>query len=458
MRGARWSLLLLALGLSIQLLGKPATGQESPPNILVILTDDQRAAGTVTQLAMPATRRWLRDSGTRFPNAFATTPLCCPSRASIYTGQYAHNHGVRLNDDAPKLDHTDTVQRYLGEAGYQTGIVGKYLNRWPIEEPPPFFERYALLDPPAYWGAQANEDGHVRQVSRYSTDYIAARARALIRDFEVTDQTPWMLFVQTNASHPPYQPERAYADVPVGRWNGNPAVAERNLKDKPPYVRNAKNPVTLEEGREIRRRQLRTLMSVDDLVQLIFQTLAHARELGRTLVFFLSDNGFMWGEHGQRAKAHSYTHSVAIPFFVRWPGHLEPGTVDPRLVANIDVAPTILDAAGVVPSHEVDGRSLLEPFSRTHLFLEFFNTPPTMRIPPWASSRTTAEQYVEYYSGDPQRVVFREYYDLQADPWELRNLLRDGDPSNNPASLGLIQAQVDQGRGCYGTVGPEACP
>jgi arylsulfatase A-like enzyme len=439
-------------------LGEPAIGQESPPNILVILTDDQRAAGTVTQLAMPATRRWLLDSGTRFPNAFATTPLCCPSRASIYTGQYAHNHGVLLNDDTPKLDHADTVQRYLLDAGYQTGIVGKYLNNWPIEEPPPFFERFALLDPPEYWGARANQDGHLRTVSRYSTDYIAARSRALIKDFEATDTTPWLLFVQTNAPHAPFRPEPAYADAPVGKWNGNPAVAERNLDDKPPYVRDDTNPVTLEEGREFRRRQLRTLMSVDDLVQLVFQTLADARELGRTLVVFLSDNGFMWGEHGRGAKTHAYTHSVAIPFFVRWPGHSVPGAMDPRLVANIDVAPTILDAAGVTPAHEVDGRPLFNPFSRTHLFLESFFTPPAKGIPPWGSSRTTTEQYVEYYSGDPQRVVFREYYDRQADPWELRNLLRDGDPSNNPASLGLLEAQVNQGRGCHGTVGPEACP
>src|SRR5918992_225131 len=169
MRGARWSLLLLAVGLSIQPLGESAIGQESPPNILVILTDDQRAAGTVTQLAMPATRRWLLDSGTRFPNAFATTPLCCPSRASIYTGQYAHNHGVRLTEDA--LDHRNTLQRYLQEAGYQTGIVGKFLNSWDYQNDPPHFDRFTLIHRGGF-NHDANRDGQIVHLKGYHNTVV----------------------------------------------------------------------------------------------------------------------------------------------------------------------------------------------------------------------------------------------------------------------------------------------
>ena len=109
--------------------------QEERPNILVIITDDQRASMSF----MPQTVEWLQRGGTRFSRAFATTPLCCPSRASIFTGQYAHNHGVRLNHDAEKLNQEETIQRYLQDAGYRTAIVGKYLNEWDLSRDPPYF-------------------------------------------------------------------------------------------------------------------------------------------------------------------------------------------------------------------------------------------------------------------------------------------------------------------------------
>jgi arylsulfatase A-like enzyme len=464
--GRRWALRAVALvaagSLSLGVAQVPPVSGGTPdpgrPNILVILTDDQRAAGTVIPSFMPATIRWFRNRGVRYPNAFATTPLCCPSRATIFTGQYAHNHGVRLNDDTPKLDHDDTVQAYLRDAGYRTGIVGKFLNVWPIKEAPPHFDRYALVDPPAYWNVPANEDGERFRVSDYTTDYIADRAAEMIRQFgQQGGNAPWLLYVHPTAPHAPFQPEPPYRNVPVGQWPGNPAVLEKNLSDKPPYVRQTSS-VDLAEGRRIRRLQLQMLMSVDDLVQEVFDALADAGEVQDTLVFFLSDNGFMWGEHRQGAKTHAYTQSVAIPFYVSWPGHLSPGTVDSRLVANVDVAPTIFDAAGVAPGHEVDGRSLLDPFARSHLFLESFYTPLTKGIPPWAGYRSLTEQYVEYYDSDLENRVFREYYDRQADPWELRNLLRDGNPGNDPPTLHTLEDQVSQDRGCHGTSGAAACP
>jgi arylsulfatase A-like enzyme len=442
-------------GVFIQPAGGPARGQESRPNILVILTDDQRAAGTVTPLAMPATRRWLREGGTRFSNAFATTPLCCPSRASIFTGQYAHNHGVRRNDDAGALDHRDTVQRYLHDAGYLTALVGKFLNLWPLDRRPPHFDRYTLVGL-GYQDPQVNKDGHIVQVNRYSTDYVATRSRSMILDFEDRDATPWMLFVHPRAPHGPFDIKKKYQDAPVGRWGLNPAVREQNLSDKPPYVRHQEpNP---KKARSLRRDQLRMLMSVDDLVAKAFNALVEAEELQDTLVIFLSDNGFMWGEHSLFAKTHAYLQSAEIPLYVRWPGHVPTGTGDPRLAANIDVAPTILEAAGVEAQHVLDGRSLLGTAPRDHLLLESFFHHPQKDIPKWASYLSSSIQYTEYYADNETTRIFREYYELGPDPWQLRNRLGPGQQPPPPGSVAVVKAQLDRDRSCQGTLGPGACP
>jgi arylsulfatase A-like enzyme len=454
-RRARWAALLLMAGVFIQPAGGPARGQESPPNILVILSDDQRAAGTVTPLAMPATRRWMRDGGTRFSNSFATTPLCCPSRASIFTGQYAHNHGVRINADGRALDHRDTVQRYLQDAGYITALVGKFLNHWPLDEAPPYFDRYTLVQP-GYQDVQANKDGEIEQVKQYSTDYVATRARNMILDFEEQDATPWMLFAHPNAPHVPFDIKKRYQDAPVGQWDLNPAVREQDRSDKPPYVRHSvRDP---NRARSSRRGQLRMLMSVDDLVAKAFKTLVEAGELQDTLVIFLSDNGFMWGEHGLFAKTHAYIQSAEIPMYVRWPGHVAAGIADPRLAANIDVAPTILEAARVEPQHVLDGRSLFGGVPRDHLLLESFWQHPQKGIPKWASYLSSSIQYTEYYADNETTRVFREYYALSDDPWQLRNRLGPGQQPPPPGSLAVVEARLDRDRSCQGTSGVGSCP
>src|SRR5919106_3542058 len=137
---------------------RPA-GTTKPPNILVIVTDDQRA-GTVRD--MPKTRRWFGKGGVQFARAFVTTPVCCPSRASILTGQFAHNHGVRGNSHARRLEHSTTLQRYLRQAGYTTGFAGKLLNGWDVRRDPPYFDRWAVLDlDTPYVRSKFNVDGRL---------------------------------------------------------------------------------------------------------------------------------------------------------------------------------------------------------------------------------------------------------------------------------------------------------
>jgi arylsulfatase A-like enzyme len=285
---------------------------------LVIVTDDQRASGTVTPLTMPVTRRWLRDGGTRFPNAFATTPLCCPSRASILTGQYAHNHGVMSNSAGPTgaqaLDQDLTVQRALDDAGYRSGLMGKFLNQWDVNVPPDHFDDYALMARHGYRDTPFNVNGEVRTIRRHSTEFVADRAVRFINRAEETDATPWFLYVAPHAPHLSAQPdavEEKYQDARVGKWDGNSAVFEKDRRDKPPYVQDSD--VSFKGGRNRRAEQLRLLMSVDDLVHDVAAALGRNNERSNTLAFFLSDNGFLWGEHRLGGKGVPYTSSIRIP-------------------------------------------------------------------------------------------------------------------------------------------------
>lgn len=434
----------------------PATAQAERPNVLIILTDDQRVDSLD---AMPATRRWFGKGGTRYPNTFATTPLCCPSRASIMSGQYAHNHDVETNRSAAEFDERGSLQRYLQEDGYRTAVAGKFLNAWTGD--PRYFDRWSIyVDPIRYYGATVNVDGRHARVKSYETDFVAAESLSMLRQFEASDAEPWYLYVTPFAPHDPYQPKRAYRNARVGGWNGNPAVRERNRSDKPPWVAGKRRQTTLEEGREIRTDQLRTLLAVDDLVRTLSRALETLGEERDTLAFFLSDNGKHWGEHGLGGKQDPYTHSVRIPMYVRWPGTVDAGRDDPRLALNVDVAASILDATGTTPDPEypLDGRSLFESWDRDHVYSE--NKFGGSGFPSWSTVRTHTDQYIEWYDEDLETVSFREYYDLTVDPWQLTNLLGDEDPANDPppGRLSELSLEIARDRRCEGTSGPGACP
>ena len=428
------------------------------PNILIVVTDDQRAQGTLW--VMPKTRRYFKREGVHFPNAFAVTPLCCPSRATILTGRYAHNTGVRRNEPPLRLDLTTLFPRLLRQAGYRTAIVGKFLNSWNPARRPPHFNRSAIGGG-AYIDPTFNVDGTIRTFDGYQTTVIGRFARRFLRGFEAHDAAPWLLYMAPHAPHHPWVPAARYRSRPVGTWPGNPAVFESDRTDKPAFVRSISR--SLADGRFIRRGQLRLLMSVDDEIGRLFATLRRLGEARTTLAIFTSDNGFLWADHrlgGDRqssaGKRLPYTASVQIPFFVRWPGHVAAGSRDRRITGTVDIAPTVLDAAGVAPDPAkppLDGRSLVSGERRTRIVLEYWRG---RGIPSWASLRTRRHQYVEYYT-DRGRRFFREYYNLARDPWQLRNLLRDGNPANNPHVTALSR-QLQHDRQCRGTTGARACP
>ena len=425
---------------------------KQPPNILLIVTDDQRVGSLDV---MDRTRSYFRQGGRRFPNAYTTSPLCCPSRASIMTGRYPHNHEVRRNQDASNLIQETTLQYYLQESGYLTGIAGKYLNSWKeAEADPPYFDRWAVIDDTSYGRVYkdfvANVDGDVTRPDGYSTSFVADRTVDFLSAFERDDERPWFMYVAPFAAHKPFVPHPRYRSARTPAWFGNPAVGESDRSDKPPWVQNRK--VRLPGGRAIARVQYRTLMSADDMVAQITEALARHDEGRQTLAIFISDNGYLWGEHGLASKRFPYTGAVEVPLYLRWPGHVKRRSVDERLAANIDIAPTIAEIVGITPSaeHPMDGRSLLGAGTREELLLEFF-AGGLGEVPPWASLRSATYQYVEY--GEGSVPSFTEYYDLELDPFQLENLLGDADPTNDPPRA-ILSTDLQQARRCRGT----SCP
>jgi len=398
---------------------------------------------------MRETMRLFRARGTRFANAVATTPLCCPSRASIFSGRYAHNHGVRDNDSATAFDPTKSIQAKLNANGYQTALAGKYLNL--ITADPPFFDHWATFADGrgGFQNEAFNVDGDIIPTAQYSTTFIRDMALSFLDGFEESDEAPWFLEVAPFAPHLPATPEARYADAPVPRWKMNPARAERDLSDKPSFIRDL---ASTDPGRTKRFRatQLRSLMSVDDLVEAVFARLREQGEARDTLAIFMSDNGFFWYEHRLAyGKYLPYDEAVKIPFFVRWPGHISESTVDRRIVANIDVAPTIYEAVGIEPDYVVDGRSIFSS-SRSVMFLEFLFNPRLPQFPKWHSLWTPDSTYIRYYESERKP---REHYAAE-DPWQLKNTYRDGIPNNKPAGQTELDGLLQQYATCEGS----ACP
>jgi N-acetylglucosamine-6-sulfatase len=298
-----------------------------------------------------------------------------------------------------------------------------------VTEDPPHFDKWALYAG-RYYGKPFNVNGKIVETTDYSTYHVARRAQQFLRDFEGRDDKPWFLYVATEAPHAPFTVAPQYKAAPVPEQDLSPArveVSEADLYDKPDLPR---RPFSLEKPEVLRKRQLRTLMSVDDLVSKLAGTLDELAEERDTLVFFLSDQGLLQGEHGLFAKRLPYTEAIQIPLLMRWPEHDLPKASE-ELVANVDLAPTIRDVAGISAGEmPVDGLSLFSEVERTGLFIE---QPENWRIglPDWISMRTPNYQYTEYYSREGG-FLFNEYYDIDSDPFQLNNLLGDRDESNDP--------------------------
>ncbi len=436
------------------------------PNVVVIMTDDQ----TVESMrVMPNVSTLLGQQGVSFDSSFVSYSLCCPSRATFLTGQYAHNHGVWGN--APptggydKLDHTNTLAVWLSRAGYQTIHLGKYLNGYgrqrPTEIPPGWGEWYASVDPSTYryYNYTLNENGRLvtygTGAASYQTDVYARKAVDIIRR-QALDPRPFFLWAAFLAPHAggPREP-----DDPVGMSTPVPAPRHRNLfatqplpippsfneadvSDKPQYVRNRPlmTPAKIAEVRENYQQRLESLLAVDEAVAAIVKALESTGQLNDTFIIFTSDNGFFHGEHRlPSGKVLLYEPSIRVPLIIRGPG-IPRGELRSQPVANIDLAPTIVSAARAQPGRVMDGRSLL-PFARDPLLHSSRSL--LLETPTYAAIRTPRWLYAEYVSGA------RELYDLVRDPDELVSLHTDLRYTRIKADLALRLGRL---RACVGPV------
>jgi arylsulfatase A-like enzyme len=422
---------------ALNLLIRPRLSQ-TRPNILLIITDDQRYD---TMEYMPRTRSLIFDQGVEFSHAYATTPRCCPSRASILTGLYAHRHGVTDNDLV--LDER-TVFHDLREAGYFTGVVGKYLNSYPlhISDPPlPQFDYWVTFVSGAEIGFYVdpifNVNGQVQQQTGYQTTLLRDYALDFLSKAQASGK-PFALLFAPYAPHEPASPapgqETLYQDL---TRLPPPNYDEADVSDKPAWMQSRPR---LEDDPNIRsaerygvnswRKQLRALAPLDETIETLINQLERQEALANTLIVFISDQGIAFGEHRlTHDKIFVYEEITHIPLAIRYPPAIAAPRTETRLVGNIDLAPTIYEVAGLPLPPDLDGRSLLtllrgeEVAWRDALLIEGW---PGHRSPVYAAVHTGRYVYVETLG---QRS---EFYDLESDPFQLENQI------DNPLVADLI--------------------
>jgi N-acetylglucosamine-6-sulfatase len=425
-------------------LAAPAFARE---NVVVIMTDDQTAASLS---GMQNVNGLLGADGTTFAQAIDSFPLCCPSRATNLTGQYAHNHGV-LHNNPPfggflQLDSTSTLPVWLQAAGYRTMHVGRYLNGYEAKYgiPPGYTDWIGLPHSAAfnYVSWKAFDHGVVKSYpdaehpGEYLTDFETRKAVELIDQAAPGDQ-PFYLSLWYTAPHRgnprdaddprrPLTPSPAprHVDAYAGvRMPRPPSFNEKNMFDKPQVVadRPRLSPEFAAGVQENWRQENEALMAVDEGVAQVVEALRRTGELENTLIVFMSDNGFMHGEHRALAeKVLPYEESIRIPLVMRGPS-VPRGRLDERLVANVDVPSTILDAADVPGGRVQDGRSLLElladPGAEWGRDVLIENGNGANGIPTYRGIRTYRFLYVEHRTTGEY-----ELYDLETDPYELQSV------------------------------------
>jgi N-acetylglucosamine-6-sulfatase len=403
-----------------------APGAPHQPNIVVILTDDQR---TDSLLQMPAVKSLLVDRGTRYTDAFIPTSICCPSRSAILTGLYSHDNGVWENGGAHggwltfrRLGNEQrTVAVALQDHGYRTGLIGKYLNNFGRYAPPAYkppgwnrFEGFRLpTKSGAYYDYRIGQRGGSYGVrsSDYSTDVLATRAVNFI--WSTPQKRSLFLYFAPFAPHFPYAP----APRDLGSLKGQlplyrPASLTAPLDGKPAWVRRLP-PVSLEKIDYVRERQGESLMAVDDAVAAIVAALEHSGRLRDTMIIFMSDNGLQTGEHHIVGKSTPYEASTSVPLVIRWDGQVAAGKVNPRIALNVDLAKTITSAANVPMT--TDGMSILGKRTRAGFVLEAGYNKRYGR-PAYCGWRTKEWMFVHYTTGEEEMYFYRD------DPDELTNL------------------------------------
>ena len=411
-----------------------------PRNIVVILTDDHRydAMGFLKaqRFGNTLTLDRLAAEGAHFRNAFVTTALCSPSRASILTGLYAHQHRVIDNNHA-ELKGLTFFPEYLQAAGYDTGFFGKWHMGNAGDAPQPGFDRWVSFRGQGHYlphkdglnvdGERVEQKGYITdELTDYAIDWLHQRPR----------DTPWLIYVSHKAVHSEFIP----AERHKGRYQNETfrypvtmASKGQAARGRPRWVhdqRNSWHGVDFPYHSELDigayyKRYMETLLAVDEGIGRIMDLLEKRGELDDTLILYLGDNGFAFGEHGLIDKRTAYEESMRIPMLARCPALFEGGTKVEQVVANIDVAPTLLAAAGLEAPATMEGRSFL-PLTRgeaipwrSALLYEYYWERNFPQTPTVHALREDRYKYIRFHG----LWDLDELYDLSSDPLESNNLL-----------------------------------
>jgi N-acetylglucosamine-6-sulfatase len=475
----RWIVLAaLAAGIvGVAALSGSAAGQSKSasavrPNVVVLMTDDQ----TVESMrVMPNVKTLLADQGVSFDNSFVSYSLCCPSRSTFLTGQYAHNHGVWANT-APsggyyKLDSTNTLPVWLQRAGYQTIHLGKYLNQYgtrnPREIPPGWGQWYGTPDPSTYrfLNYTINENGNLVSFGTAASDYktdVESRLAVDLIARQAADPRPffmWVAFLAPHAGGPadPDDPSGLGTPSPAPRHRNRfaneplpmpPSFNEADVSDKPAAIRNRAliGPGRINAIRENYQQRLESLLAVDEAVAQIVGELTRIGKLDSTYIIFTSDNGFFHGEHRvPNGKVLLYEPSIRVPLIIRGPG-IPAAKHRSQFVANVDLAPTIVQATGAAPGRVMDGRSLL-PFARDRLLQSGRDI--LLETPTYAAVRAPNWLYAEHVTGE------KELYNLARDRDELNSLQSNPTYDRMEANLAMRLARLRQCAGAVCRRGPQ---
>jgi N-acetylglucosamine-6-sulfatase len=461
--------LLLSLGI-LGMLPKDIEALTAKPNIVFILTDDMRKDDL---RYMPKTRSVLKEKGMSFENALVSNALCCPSRATIMRGQYAHNTHVWTNENVGGPDaggqayrnkghEQDNLATRLDAAGYRTALIGKYLNGMKDKtRVPPGWDRWF-----ATWGGyfryDANDQGTIKHFGADARDYQTDVLRRKTKDFigaSVAAGKPFFAYVALKAPHGPATPaprdRHEYDNLKAPR---PPSFNELNVSDKPPWIRQLPR---LSDSKKAKidnqaEKRAESLQAADDLVSGVVSKLRDKGVMGNTYVFFTSDNGWHHGEHRiPSKKARPYEEDVRMPLLVRGPG-VAAGSTTYKLALNTDYLPTFTDLACPTSSpcntqtwsYVPDGRSFRPVLKgnatawRSAVLLEAHHTPEGGATPAYSGIRTSGgTKYVEYAGGK------KELYYLGRDHYELRNKYPAAKPSAGLVSR-LHALKTCAGGGC----------
>jgi arylsulfatase A-like enzyme len=449
------------------------------PNIILILTDDLDSKLNALDY-MPNLRKLMIEHGLSMKDFFITTPTCCPSRTTILRGQYTHNHEIYTSSTVNGFQKfyllnydSSTLGTWLGAAGYQTIFLGKYLNGYPIRldreyVPQGWDEWYSPGRGKPYTGFNytINANGTLipygAQPEEYLLDVLSNQMEAFLRDPQRKD-APFFMFFSTYQPHEPATPATRHADlfgdVQAPRTE---SFNEEDVLDKPDSIKLKPllTPDQINDIDDLYRKRLQSMQSVDEMIAGMFSTLEVTNQLDNTYIIFTSDNGYHLGQHRLFAgKSTAYEEDINVPFVVVGPDIPANTVLDGYLVGNVDIAPTIMDMAGVIPPNIVDGRSLLPLFGanppapkdwRQAYLLEYYKdssddeaasvqlissddssgvleppdfdnmlqTPPTLS---YHGLRTDKYLYVEYADG------FVELYDMKKDLYQLDNIASTAD-------------------------------